>query len=94
MVVVLTGVMLGADIDMLVELELAVVAATVVALRLDTPATYALNELSIIVVVILIATLDGKLPGAGADVLAALSANMLAVMATASMFDTRPPSAE
>ena len=77
MVLVLTGVTLAADIDMLIELEFAVVSATVIALRLDIPSPYALNELSIMVVVVLIAALDGKLAGVGTDVFAEFSAKIL-----------------
>ena len=94
MVLVLTGVTLAADIDMLIELEFAVVSATVIALRLDIPAPYALNERSIMVVVVLIATLDGKLAGVGTDVFAEFSAKILAAVTTSSMPDIRAPSAE
>ena len=88
MVLVLTGVILGADIDMLIELELAVEAATVIALRLKISSPYALNELSIVVVVVLIATLDGT------DVFAEFSVKILAAVTTSLMPDIRAPSAE
>ena len=92
--VVPTRVILGADIGMLIELELAVVAASVIALWLDTPLLNGLNELSIMVVVVLIATSDGNLAGVDIDVLPEFSTTILAAVTTSSMPDTRPPAPE